>query len=133
MLYENLKREARDAIVEALEYYDLDNYYDLHNEVFNMEFYKGMNPAVNEYREEAKEILGEDVFDAVGRVFFYERDEFGEVCTNLSNPCSILNMLWYIAGQEVVYDSDVLNDVWNEKPTQELNDKLIESYNNMPL
>lgn len=135
MLYDVLKREAKEAIVEALQYGDVENYDELHDTVFNTNWYQFRDPANKETQEWAKEILGDDTFDAIGRIYQYEKDNFGEVYTDLSNPAKVLNMLYYIAGEEVIWSADVLYDILDEtnKPTDDLNHKLIEEYRRLAL
>lgn len=97
-----MKEEAIEAIIEALE----DGYYgyycDLHNLVFNTDWY-----IIGTY--EAKEALKEyDVFDAIELVKDYEEFNFGEVITDLSNPEKLINMVYYVIGNEVIGE---MNDI----------------------
>ena len=78
--HEEMKQEAIDAIIEVLEDGYSGYYCDLHNEVFNTDYYI-IGTA------EAKEALKEyDVFEAIELVQEYEKEQFGEVYTELSNP-----------------------------------------------
>ena len=53
---------------------------------------------------------------------------------NISNPASIINMLWYIAGYELIYSIDFYDIVGNETYiTNELADKLVTEYSNLTL
>ena len=126
MWYE-MKVDAKDAIIECLENGYDDYYCDLHNEVFNTDYYVTGTA-------EAKTILGENVFDAVGRIYSYEKDNFGEVYTDLSEPMKVVNMLYYIIGEEVMYDSDefkeIINEHWDECADKETNMKLIKALKN---
>lgn len=134
MMYNNkheaMKEEAIEAIIEALEN-GFDGYYcDLHNEVFNTDYY-----IIGTH--EAKEALREyDVFEAIDLVQNYEKDAFGEVYTELSNPEKLINMVYYIIGDEVIgemYDIEAFNDGWNEQADEETNaiiiDAMIKKYN----
>ena len=77
---ESMREEARAAIIEALKNNYAGYYCDLHHEVFNTDYY-----IIGTYR--AKEALKEyDVFEAIDKVLTYEKDNFGEVYTDLSNP-----------------------------------------------
>ena len=49
---------------------------------------------------------GIDVFDAIGEVVEYEKDNFGEVITDISEPEKVVNMLAYIWGEEIIHDLD---------------------------
>ena len=114
-----MREEARAAIIEALKD-GYDGYYcDLHNEVFNTDYYIIGTHA-------AKEALKEyDVFKAIEKVQTYEKDNFGEVYTDMSNPEKLINILYYIIGEEVLYEMmegvDEFHDNWNNKATDETN------------
>ena len=85
---------------------------------------------------EAKNILGEgeNIFNAIGRIYTYERDTFGEVFTDLSNPVKIVNMLFYIIGEEIMYNngefSKILDEHWGEYADEEINAELIKVLKN---
>ena len=126
MWYE-MKVDAGNAITDCLEC-GYDGYYcDLFNEVFNTDYYVTGTA-------EAKDVLGEDVFDAIGRIYTYERDTLGEVFTDLSDPVKIVNMLYYIIGEETMYDNDefnkIINEHWNERADEETNMELIKVLKN---
>lgn len=122
-----MKVDAVDAIVECLENGYDDYYCDLHNEVFNTGYY--VTGTV-----EAKNILGKDVFDAIGRIYSYEKDNFGEVYTDLSEPMKVVNMLYYIIGDEVMYNNDEFKEIiiehWDKCADEETNMKLIKALKN---
>ena len=126
MWYE-MKVDAKDAIIECLENGYDDYYCDLHNEVFNTDYYVTGTT-------EAKNILGENAFDAIGRIYSYEKDNFGEVYTDLSEPMKVVNMLYYIIGEEVMYNNDefseIINEHWDECADEETNMKLIKALKN---
>ena len=65
----DMKVDAVNAIIDCLEC-GYDGYYcDLHNEVFNKDYYVTGTT-------EAKNILGDDVFDAIVIIYTYEKDNF---------------------------------------------------------
>ena len=100
---QEMRREARGAIIEALRDGYSGYYCDLHHEVFNTDYY-----VIGTYQ--AKEALKEyDVFDAIEKVQTYEKDNFGEVYTDLSDPEKLINTLHYIIGEEVL--SEMMNGV----------------------
>lgn len=114
--------KAIEDIIETLEN-GYDGYYcDLHNEVFNTDYY-----IIGTYK--AKEALKEyDVFEAIDLVQTYEKEHFGEVYTDLSNPEKLINMLYYIIGDEVIgemYEIEEFNDKWNDKADEETNEVII--------
>ena len=123
----DMKVDAVNAIIDCLEC-GYDGYYcDLHNEVFNTDYYVTGTA-------EAKDVLGEDVFDAIGRIHTYETDTLGEVFTDLSDPIKIVNMLFYIIGEEIMYNngefSKILDEHWDEYADEETNMELIKVLKN---
>lgn len=122
--HNEMKEQAIADIIETLEN-GFDGYYcDLHNEVFNTDYY-----IIGTYQ--AKEVLREyDVFEAIELVQTYEKDNFGEVYTELSNPEKLVNMVYYIVGDEVIgemYDIEAFNDGWNDRADEETNAVIIEA------
>lgn len=122
--HEEMKQEAIADIIEALEN-GFDGYYcDLHNEVFNTDYY-----IIGTY--EARKILTEyDVFEAVDLVQTYEKEQFGEIYTDLSNPERLLNMVYYIIGDEVIgemYEIEAFENGWNDRADEETNAVIIEA------
>lgn len=101
---------------------------DLHNALFNESYY-----IVGYYQ--ASEWLKEhniDAFDCIDYVQDYEKDNFGETNTKVNSE-SMVNMLAYILGEEVLYsamnDADVdNNDTLTEEQAQAIVDVLTEEY-----
>lgn len=117
--HETMKEEARAAIIERLQDGYSGYYCDLHNEVFNTDYY------ITGTRE-AKEALTEyDVFNAIDKVSTYEQDNFGEVNTNLTDPEKLINMLYYIIGEETLCEMmdgiDAWDGNWNNEADEETN------------
>jgi hypothetical protein len=118
-----MREEARAAIIEALKNGFDDYYSDLHHEVFNTDYYIiGIN--------EAKEALEEfGVWDAIEKVKTYEEDNFGEVYTDLSNPEKLINMLYYIIGEEVLFEMmdgiEAWEENWNNQADEETNNEIL--------
>ena len=118
-----MKKDAKEAIIEALENGYESYYCDLHNEVFNTDYYvTGTHEA-----KEALEKYG--VFNALDKIQEYEKDNFGKIYTDLSNPEKLVNMLYYIIGEEVLLELmagiDAFNDGWNELATEETNQEIL--------
>ena len=126
--HEAMKEEAIEAIIEALEDGYSGYYCDLHNEVFNTDYY-----IVGTY--EAKEALREyDVFDAIEMVQTYEKDNFGEVYTDLSDPEKLINMVYYIIGDEIISEMNEIEafcDNWNNVADEETNEIIIKAMKEM--
>jgi len=120
-----MREEARSAIIEALRDGYSGYYCDLHNEVFNTDYY-----IIGTYK--AKQALTEyDVWDAIEKVQTYEKDNFGEVYTDLSNPEKLINMLYYIIGEEVLNEMmdgvEVWNENWNNLADEETNAAILKA------
>ena len=122
---EDMIEGARAAIIEALTDGEYSGYYcDLHNELFNTDYYYT-------YPGEAIKAFNKiSVFDAIGVIVEYEKDNFGEVSTDFADPCNVANMLYYIVGEEVLYDlfdgCELWNEVWDDEATEETNKALVQ-------
>ena len=126
--HEQMKWKAIEDIIEALEN-GYDGYYcDLHNEVFNTDYY-----IIGTYQ--AKEALREyDVFEAIELVQTYEKEKFGEVYTDLSDAEKLINMVYYIVGEEVIGEMgeiEAFEENWNEQADEETNAIIIEKMKEM--
>ena len=122
---EAMRKEARAAIIETLKNGYSGYYCDLHNEVFNTHYY-----IIGAH--EAKEALKEyDVFKAVEKVQKYEIDNFGAVYTDLSDPVKLVNMLYYIIGEEVLYEMmdgiEAWRENWNNQADEETNAEILKA------
>jgi hypothetical protein len=122
---QEMREEAKTAIIEALQDGYSGYYCDLHHEVFNTDYY-----IIGSYQ--AKEALKEyDIFEALEKVQTYEKDNFGEVYTDLSDPEKLINMLYYIIGEEVLYEMmdsvDKFHDNWNNQADEETNAAILEA------
>lgn len=94
----DMRIEALEEIEEKLEYEYIGDIYDLHNDIFNTSYY-----VVGTYK--AKNILNElGTFDVIGDIVKYEKDHFGEVHTDLSQPEAVLNMFYYLIGEDVIHE-----------------------------
>lgn len=126
MIFAEMYADAEAAIEEALDEGYEGYYCDLHNYLFNEDYYVF-------YTDEAKSILGEYAFDAIGIIQQYETEQFGEIFTDLSDPIRVCNMLYYIIGEEALCFgegkfSDLLCDVWECKADEQTNKKLLEYF-----
>ena len=127
-MHNEMKEEAIEAIIEVLENGYSGYYCDLHNEVFNTDYY-----IIGTYA--AKEALREyDVFEAIELVQTYEKEQFGEVYTDCSNPEKLINMVYYIIGDEVIgkmYEIEAFEENWNGRADDETNAIIIEAMKEM--
>lgn len=124
--HEEMRREAIADIIGTLEGGYSDCYCDLHNEVFNTDYY-----IIGTWQ--AKEALNEyDVFDAIETVQDYEESNFGEVYTDVTNPEALVNMLYYIIGEEVIgemCDIEAFDDNLNAYADEETNAAIVSELN----
>ena len=117
--------DAKAAIIEALTDEEYNGYYsDLHDHLFNEDYHYC-------YTSEAEDDLNAiGVFNAIGVIVKYEKDNFGEVDVDFTSPCNVANMLYYIVGEEVLWDlfdgCELWDEVWNDKATEETNKALIQ-------
>ncbi|UQT00151.1 hypothetical protein NGDEOPKE_00202 [Enterococcus phage vB_OCPT_Carl] len=103
-------------------------YCDLFMEVFNY----GVNAGIEDLEEYG-------IFNAIGEIQEYEKENFGEVLTDLGSPTAVADMLYYVKGHEFLYGrldfNDVLADVveeleldkdlWNENGSKQVNNAII--------
>ena len=120
-----MREEARAAIIEALKNDYIGYYADLHHEVFNTDYY-----IIGTYQaEEALKEYG--VFKAIEKVQTYEKENFGEVYTDLSDPEKLINMLFYIIGEEVLHEMmdgiEAWNNNWNNQADEETNAEILKA------
>ncbi len=118
-----MREQAQEDIIETLQDGYSGYYCDLHNEVFNTDYY-----IIGTYQ--AKEALKEyGVFDAIEKVQTYEKDNFGEVYTDLSDPEKLINMLFYIIGEEILHEMmngvKAWEDNWNNQADEETNGEIL--------
>lgn len=82
---------------------------DLHHELFNMDYF-----IIGGYK--AKQFLAKyGTFEAIEKVTQYEKDQFGEVTTDISNPEKLVNMLAYIIGEELLSKCQTLQNKWDDR------------------
>ncbi|MGK4052070.1 hypothetical protein AB0Y53_21845 [Parabacteroides distasonis] len=117
-----------ETIIETLENGFSEYYCDLHSEIFNY----GVNADIKDLEEYG-------VFNALGEIQEYEKDNFGEVLTDLGNASSVANMLYYIIGdkfltdnlnfynvlEEVEKELGIEEDLWNEAATEDVNKAIV--------
>ena len=117
--------DAKAAIIEALTDGEYSGYYcDLHDHVFNEDYHYC-------YTSEAEDDLNAiGVFNAISVIVKYETEEFGVVNTDFTSPCNVANMLYYIVGEEVLYDlfdeCELWDEVRDDEATEETNRALVQ-------
>ena len=96
--YDEIKSHFEDFLNINLDYLkenETDYLDDLHHMAFNEDYY-----IIGTYQ--AKQWLGDQVFNVIDIIKQYEQDNFGEVTTDLSDPEKVVNMYAYIVGEEIV-------------------------------
>lgn len=127
-----------ETIIEALENGFSGYYCDLHGDIFNY----GVNADITDLEEYG-------VFNALGEIQEYEKDNFGEVLTDLGNASAVADMLYYIIGDKFLNETLEFNrvleevsedffgntDLWNEQAEEEYNkaivNRLLEEFSNV--
>lgn len=125
-LERELMYDAIEALANCLEEGYTGYYCDLHHEVFNTDYYVSSS-------DEAMGIFDnvDNVFWAIGKIWEYEKDNFGEIYCDFADAMKIMNMLHYIIGEEAMYKipfEDIVGDYWNEDAIEEINEELAKAY-----
>ena len=128
MTRNELKAQAKWAIIERLEEGYEGYLCDLHNEVFNMEMY------TNDAAKATRILDGLGGYSVVAEVIKYEEDNFGQTSADkYDNPCWVLSMFWYITGEEALAElaEDVpeFEEFWDEELTEDECLVLIDRFN----
>lgn len=108
---QTLIEEVKETAIDYLTENECSETYgcDLHHEIFNTDYFCYYTSDCEKYLEQY------GIFKAIEKVRDYEKFNFGEVTTDLSDPFKLLNMLVYILGEEVLSNSHTLsNTYWNE-------------------
>lgn len=115
------KKEAAEAIIDYLEDGYTGYLCELHNEVFNYGYYETSKYIAADWFSDYEE----GVFNVIEEIKNYEQSNFGEVTTDFSDASKVLNMFWYIIGEEVMDElmegSADCDELWNEELTEEEN------------
>ena len=92
---EYLDDRLRDMGIKEI--YKLIEDSELHNKIFNTDYYM-------DYTGECEDWLGKQAFYIINTIREYEQDNFGEVTTDLSDACKVVNMYVYIVGEELIQE-----------------------------
>jgi hypothetical protein len=94
---EEIKQQLLDSLYDGMDCYLCD----LPWEVFNSELYI-------ENKTDAKQALEQyDIYKAIGKVYTYEKDNYGELYTNLDNPENLANSLYLTLALEYFYNLEI--------------------------
>ena len=103
----NKEQEIKEYCIERLkeiadycgadDFKDMDPHTDLHNDVFNTDYY-----IVGRYQ--AKQWLGADAFDCIAEIQDWEQCHLGESNTDFSEPETVVNMYVYVVGERIIQE-----------------------------
>jgi hypothetical protein len=96
---ERIQDSDLEELVEMTIEQDFDGIQDLHNELFNMDYF-----VVGYANAENMINLYGSVFYAIEKIKEYEMDNFGEIYTDFSDSEKVCNMLAYIVGENCLYE-----------------------------
>ena len=97
-----IKDEIKDTIMDYEDVYGCDLAY----EMYNNDYY-----IIGTYK--AKQFLKE-YFDDMCECLEQYQEEFGEVYKDITNPEKVASLLALFVAQDVLRESKVLDDKWNE-------------------
>ena len=108
---------VKSALVCSITSLDRPYTCTLHHSLYN-------EPQHYSYYVDAEEATAElDVWECIGVVQTYEKDQFGEVYTSLADACCIADMVVYVLGEallQAIYgDTEYFGEKWNEQLTAE--------------
>lgn len=95
--YDEIKNYFLDFINDNDDDFIVENWDDLHHHAFNTDYYIY-------YTNQAMDWLGDETLHIINFIKDYEMDNFGEVYTDFSDACKIVNMYVYIIGLDIVND-----------------------------
>tara|TARA_Y100000401_G_scaffold32952_1_gene24358 strand:- start:9860 stop:10237 length:378 start_codon:yes stop_codon:yes gene_type:complete len=115
---QHTKAELIDFTIDGLESLKGTNIEadEVHNEIFNTNYY-----IVGTYEAEKWLEKNGGVFNIIREVQEYEKWQFGELYTDVTNPEKLVNMYVYIMGEDILNDTKLHDKYWNKK----LNDDMI--------
>lgn len=122
-----MEKFMKEFTLERLEdlKFDIDNGNMVYVDDIHHELYNTIHPF--DYTEEAKEQLLEyDIFKAMDKVISYEKDNFGELYTDIADPKRLAGMLVYVLGEEFLFNADI-HSIGGEFVTDEHIDHLVEN------
>lgn len=95
---------------------------DLHDKLFNTDYF-----IIGYYNAEQFLKNCEDgIFGAIEIIKEYETDNFGVVTTDFSSSEKVANMYAYIKGEEILNESEVLRENWDNRLDKEEINAIIE-------
>ncbi|WP_368264118.1 hypothetical protein [Enterococcus innesii] len=130
------EKEALEQVIYALESWYIGDYCDLHGEVFGIGYY------LVDTAEAIEALEQYGTFKAIQEIIDYEKWNFGEVMTDVSDPCKVAQRLWYLKGyealgsaeftcilEEAAEDLELDYDLWNGEATEKVNAYIVNKLN----
>lgn len=128
--FSNLPQDTREELIEMVAEELREGYdgygCDLHNEVFNTDYF-----IIGRYKAEQWLEKNVGVFSAIEAIKEYETSNFGEVTTDLSSAENVCNMFVYIAGEELLSEIDALNECWDRHVDEDDRAAMLEELENL--
>jgi hypothetical protein len=90
---------------------------ELHHNIFNLEYFIDSDTEAESWLNQ----IG--VFDAINEIVQYEKDNYGQVTTDVFSPTKVANMYCYVKGDELLDQIDYYSDVSNN-----IHDKFLQFY-----
>ena len=114
----HLKKDVASYMISQLEdQVGLDNdVSDLHHYLLNEDYF-----IIGSYRAE-QWLKKDSIFNAIEKIKDYEQSNFGQVSTDLSSSENVANMLAYILGEEILFESDIYQQIQFDKNILEEDD-----------
>ena len=115
---ETLKEDVKNYIIQQLnDEVGLDNdVSDLPHYLLNKDYF-----IIGSYRAE-QWLKKDSIFNAIEKIKDYEQSNFGQVSTDLSSSENVANMLAYILGEEILFESDIYQQIQFDKNILEEDD-----------
>lgn len=113
-----LYKEIAQDIIDRIEDFEGTEPKDLHYNLFNTDYY------ICGIYEAKKWLAKYDTFKCIEYIKEWEKDYYGEIQTDFSDPEKVANMLVYIIGDEILNDLKEDNNPYN---IEELDEKTINS------
>jgi hypothetical protein len=106
-----IREEIKDYIIEGLDGLKGTNPEgsEIHQELFNTQMYIIGTEKAKKWIEK----IG--AFNVIGEIVDYETVHFGEVYTDCSEPESVASMHAYIKGEDILYESETYNTLYDKK------------------
>ena len=118
IIMETLKEDVKNYIIQQLSNdVGLDQHIsDLHHYLLNEDYF-----IIGYYKAE-QWLKKDNIFNAIEKIKDYEQSNFGQVSTDLSSSENVANMLAYILGEEILFESDIYQQIQFDKNILEEDD-----------